>query len=351
MWRTVQKKAEDLAEEWAEEDQDLKQQWRSAFKKRKEAQSRLHRANERLQRVSNRYEEKHGEPVPETLPSRKWYVALLLIWLVAEVPVNGFAFQLFGESLIFAVVGALLVALVLLPSAHYLGKLVRNTSSWSWKEKVFAGALTTMPLAVVLSISWMREAYVRYMRAEGLSPGLGYLGDGTAFWVLVAINAALLVIATYLSYRKHPKWLSDLMEAREDLRQARKQYKEAGERCVETATTRQRAFETTRAELKSLQETLRSLVERYRECNLQARLDRGPDSNGEHDSKLEKSLPPRGSKLALEVPEALEDLDWSLTDGPPLEDMAPPSDHSQSSEANKYIVGKEVGSHYEALSG
>jgi len=360
MWRTFQREAEDLAKEWASKDEDLKQKWRSAFKEQKQAEGQLSRAKEKLRRTEERYENKHGTPAPEEMSSRLWYGLLLVVWLLAEVPVNGFAFQLFGESLVFAGVGALLVALVLLPSAHCLGKHVRNTSTWTWKDKAFAAVLTVFPLAVVVSISWMREAYVRYMREEGLSPGLGYLGDGTAFWVLVTINVALFAVATFLAYRKHPKWLLDVREARTEVRSAREQYQEASERCTKAATARQRAFEETRAELRSLQENLRALVGRYRECNLQARLDKRQRQNdgekrsrrgsekgsaaedlGERPEK-DANLPPRGSRLALEMPKALENLDWSLTDGPP------PSELPAGSGAPKAVGGDSRASGEEA---
>lgn len=359
MWRTAQGNAEDLAEQWTREDEELKQKWRSALKERQRAERSLKETKEKLNRTRNRYEEKHEEPVPETLPSRKWYIALLLIWLVTEVPVNGFAFQLFGESLVFAGVGAVLVALVLLPSAHYLGKLVRNTSSWTWKEKSFAGAMTTAPLWVVASISWMREAYAQYLREEGLSPGLQYLGDGTAFWVLAAINTALFAVATYLSYRKHPKWLSDLRQARADLREARQRYQDAGDRCDEAATTRQHAFEETRARFQGLQETFRSLVERYRDCNLQARLSEraGKNSRGEgRRSTLESNredeldLPPRGSNLALKVPEELKELDWSPADGLLPDDTFASGDTLQPDRKNGSISEEEVENLFGAVS-
>ncbi|WP_263788129.1 hypothetical protein [Salinibacter grassmerensis] len=341
MWRTAQGNAEELAEEWAGKDKQLKQEWRSALKERHRAERSLQEAKEELRRTRSRYEEKHEEPVPETLPSRGWYIFLLVVWFFAELPVNGYAFQLFGESLVFSVVGAALVALVLLPSAHYLGKLVRNTSSWTWKEKAFAGTLTSMPLAVIAAISWMRGAYAQYLREEGFSPGLRYLGDDTAFWVLAAINAALFVAATYLSYRKHPKWLWDLRQARAGLREARERYQDAGDRCAETATTRQHAFEETRARFQSLQETFRSLVERYRDCNLQARSSKRSRAGGQSKDQIQSSreekpnLPPRGSDLALKTPEELEEIDWSVADGLSADDTLVPSDASVPGNASK----------------
>lgn len=350
MWRTAQGNAENLAKEWTEKNKELKQEWRSALKERQRAERSLQETEGELERTRSRYEEKHEEPVPETLPSKMWYYALLLIWLFTEVPVNGFAFQLFGESLVFAGVGAVLVALVLLPSAHYLGKQVRNTSAWTWKEKVFAGTLTAMPLAVIASISWMREAYVQYLRAEELSPGLQHLGDGTAFWVLAAINAALFAVATYLSYRKHPKWVVDLRQVRTNLRETRQRYQDAEDRCAEAATTRQQAFEETRAQFQTLQETFRSLVERYRDCNLQARLNKREEAHGrsegrtqERDLESASDLPPRGSNLALEMPEELRKIDWSLADGPSPDNTLASGDTPEPGRANAHASGEETG--------
>jgi hypothetical protein len=206
----------------------------------------------------------------------------------------------------------------LLPSAHYLGKLLRNTSSWTWKKITFGSLLTVLPLGVIAAVSHLRAVYTQYLRAEEASPGLVHLGDGAVFWVLATLNMALFAVATYVSFKKHPKWAEDVRQAEADLEAAHKRYEEADEACVEAATARQAAFEEKQAEMAHLQQQVLQLAERYRDRNLHARPDR--DEQIPSDEELEEGEAyPRsfGLALTLEVPEELQDLDWSLTDGPP----------------------------------
>jgi hypothetical protein len=339
-----------LAKKWTQEDKELKDTWRKKRKKREQAEKRRQRAKEKRERSRARYEEKHGVPAPDIMSGRKAYVALLIAWLIAELPINGIAFQLFGESLVFAVVGALLVAMVLLPSAHYLGKLLRNTSSWTWKKITFGSVLAALPLGVIVAVSHLRESYTHYLRAKGESPGLVHLGDGSAFWVLATLNTALFAVATYVAFKKHPKWAEDVRQAEADLKEAREQHEEADEACVEAATARRAAFEEKQAEMAHLQQQVLQLAERYRDRNLHARPERDeqvssgqvpgeqvPDEEDLEEEDLEEGdAYPRSFELALtlEVPEALQDLDWSLTDGPPPRSAAASQDAGSPQEAS-----------------
>ena len=335
LWRAGQMDAQLLAKKWTQEDKELKDTWRKKRKKREQVEKRRQRAKEKRERSRARYEEKHGVPAPDTMPGRKAYVALLIAWLIAELPINGIAFQLFGESLVFAVVGALLVAMVLLPSAHYLGKLLRNTSSWTWKKITFGSVLAALPLGVIVAVSHLRESYTHYLRAKGESPGLVHLGDGSAFWVLATLNTALFAVATYVAFKKHPKWAKDVRQADADLEEAREQHEEADEACVEAATTRRAAFEEKQAEMAHLQQQVLKLAERYRDRNLHARPDCDEQVPDEEDLE-EGDAYPRSFELALtlEVPEALQDLDWSLTDGPPPRSAAASQDAGSPPEAS-----------------
>lgn len=305
------------AKEWVEKDEDLKASWREARKERNQAQERRQRAEKRVERARSRYREKHGSPAPEEPPSRWGYLAFIVSFFLMEIPINGYAFQIFGESLGVAAVAGILVGVILLASAHQLGTMLRNTESWSWTKVTLATLLSIVPILVVGAVSSVRSGYARYMQAQGDAAGVAHLGgNGATFWIFAAINVGLFVVATYAAYRAHPKWERDLRLAKSDLESARGQYEEADERCVETATVRTAAFEEKRTEVLRLRQTIRKLAQRYKDRNLHARDDR--DSVPEGDGLDEGDAYPRSYAvdLTLEIPEPLQGLDWSLTDGP-----------------------------------
>lgn len=317
------------AKEWAEEDEDLKTSWREARKERNQARERRQRAEERVERARSRYKEKHGTPAPEAPPSRWGYLAFIVFLFLGEVPINGYSFQIFGESLAVAAVAGVLVGIVLLAGAHHLGKMLRNTESWSRIKVTLAASLSAAPILMVVAVSSVRSGYARYMQAQGDAGGVAHLGSGASFWIFAAINVGLFIVATYAAYQAHPKWERDLRRAKSDLESAREQCEEADELCAETATVRTAAFEEKRAEVLRLRQTIRKLAQRYKDRNLHARDDR--DLVPEGDGLEEGDAYPRSyaGDLTLEIPEPLRELDWSLTDGP---SPAPEADEADGSE-------------------
>jgi len=323
--RAGQMDAQLLARTWAKEDAELKASWRAAHLERRQARTARDRAKATRNRARSRYEEKHGTPAPETMSRVVLaYPLLLVVLLVVELPVNGAAFQLFGESLLFALLGAGLVAAILLPSAHYLGGLLRNTSSWTWQRGLFGGLLAVVPVGVIGAASHLRRAYAGYLRASDHASGLIYLGDEALFWSFALFNLGLFVVATYAAYYTHPKWLREVRRADKQLDRMRSRYESKDAACTAAATARALAFEKKQAELGHVQEAVWRLGERYRDQNLVHRTDRDEvrshviDSNEHSGSSSEGSAYPRSyeAALTLEVPPGLRELDWSLDDAP-----------------------------------
>lgn len=128
-----------------------------------------------------------------------YWTAILLI-IAGEVPLNAFAFRLFGEIDLFTYMMTLSLALVLVFCAHGLGIFMARTERTA-VEQVLIGMLVALPIAVVTVVGIIRQQSLE-TRAEHATPldALGPLA-GTAAFAL--INLLIYAGAAVLSYLRH----------------------------------------------------------------------------------------------------------------------------------------------------
>jgi hypothetical protein len=315
--RAAQADARLIVLRFVEEDKKLKDAWRAARLEFERAQDHLERKVSELELTRDRYEALHGAPAPRQLLWPVFFWLLVAAWFLTETPVNGYVFQIFGESAVVALAGGLMVAAILFPAAHYLGKLVRNTMVWTWKKIVFGVLLTVLPMGVVSAVAYLRGAYTNYLRNdENSAPSLDHLSSEAAVWCLLAFNLAIFFLAAYVSYKKHEKYRRELRKLESEVEDARADCESAEEACVEAATARERAFEEKRAEFEHLRRTFQQLADRYLDCNFRAREDRDRAPDGDDDAEEGGAYPHSyAADIDLELPEPLEGLNWSHTDG------------------------------------
>lgn len=242
-------------------------------------------------------------PEPPTDPGhrgigRAVYWPLIALIVAGEIPLNSFAFRLFGESDLLTYVMTATVAVALVAMAHFVGSLLSRERSAT--EGALLLAFVLIPLAAIAVIAAIRDAYLdRVDGGTGIAPLLGTLGFGL-------INVMIFGAAAALSFAHHdPRTLAN--------RRARTRYADRERARAERA--RRRREEARRREL---EEGRRRAVAEQEERERRAReaLDAERRADLEHRARrvrayreqvVEAMRPIREARAARE--EALAELE------------------------------------------
>jgi hypothetical protein len=87
------------------------------------------------------------------------YWATLTLVVISEIPLNAFAFRLFGEPDLFSYVMTASVALILIACAHGLGIFLSRESA-TGAERVLTWTLVVVPLLGIGAIAAVRDVYL-----------------------------------------------------------------------------------------------------------------------------------------------------------------------------------------------
>jgi hypothetical protein len=128
------------------------------------------------------------------------YVFALAAIFFGELPLNGIAFQLFGEGTAETWIMTIGLAAVLVVCAHGLGVLLR-ADVLPTKELVLAWMLALLPVVAIVAIGVIRVAYLENL--GGTASILSDLGDVTGTVVFGVINLIIYLGAVMLSYLRH----------------------------------------------------------------------------------------------------------------------------------------------------
>jgi hypothetical protein len=124
------------------------------------------------------------------------YWATLALVVVGEIPLNAFAFRLFGEADLFSYVMTASVALILIACAHGLGIFLSRESA-TGAERVLTWTLVIVPVLGIGAIAAVRDVYIE---TQGAGADLGALQGTLTFGLL---NVLIYAGAVVLSYLKH----------------------------------------------------------------------------------------------------------------------------------------------------
>jgi len=123
-----------------------------------------------------------------------WLIVIFVV--LGEVPLNAFAFKLFGEADLLSYIMTLSVALILIACAHGLGIFLSRDQS-SPVERLLTWILVLIPVLAILVIASVRN---QYLSLDGNVGGLSPLVGTLAF---ALINILIYVGAVVLSYLRH----------------------------------------------------------------------------------------------------------------------------------------------------
>lgn len=280
--------ADILATRWAQLDKRLLGAWDTARTRLDQARADAADAVHALTRAGEAYEDWNGEPA-ETATGKS---ARLYAWLVAllgvfEVVFNSIILAATGSNTLENYATAALVTGGLLVCAHYLGRHVRQTETWTAGRVGVAAVLVVIPALAIGSIAYFRSVFVSgdAVVLDGFD-----LDPATATLAFMAFNAVAFLAATVASYFAHPRGLVELLQTRRDKRRADREVERAAKAERKTRTGREKRFEEAQAELDYIQEAVDQRAERYRRANLSARRDRGEHPDDPHPASFDTPL-------------------------------------------------------------
>lgn len=230
---------------------------------------------------------------------RGWiYAVALAVVFAAEFPLNAIAFQLFGESQLMTWLMTAGLAVMLVVCAHFAGAALRGGRTA--KDRWIAVVTIAVPVATLVTVALLREAYLA--RAAG-----GLLGTALGIAGFLTINLLIFVGAFVLSYLAHDPVAPELRRIDRQRAEHERALAEA-ERALVTdvealardeqrfaaiRVEREKGFEATRERAVALARLHEQLVSAYWEANLRARRD--------GETPLASQRPPR-----IEIPRRLE---------------------------------------------
>lgn len=174
------------------------------------------------ERISKDYDN-HSAKIERSEPnvelSRGKYFILMLLFVLAEIPMNTLAFAVFRENQALTYIMAIGVAVAIPWIAHAIGILLKRGSEPWWKSGIGVAALFLITIAGLIAIGYVRVEYLENISAaaaeaaEGLgaadaetagvaAPGKIEKFIGPAF---VGINLVILAAATLCSFFAHDK--------------------------------------------------------------------------------------------------------------------------------------------------
>ncbi len=172
------------------------------------------------ERISKDYDN-HSAKIERSEPnvelSRGKYFFLMLLFVLAEIPMNTLAFAVFRENQALTYIMAIGVAVAIPWIAHAVGILLKRGSEPWWKSGIGVAALFIITIAGLIAIGYVRVEYLESIAAaaseaaEGLAatdavPVEGHATAkiekfiGPAF---VGINLVILAAATLCSFFAH----------------------------------------------------------------------------------------------------------------------------------------------------
>jgi len=292
-----------LARIWNALNAHLKARWVTAEIACRAAVQQAEQAQRAFEGAVSDYQVAHGERPPSVGLSRTLgYGFVMFLLFIFELPLNAVVFRIFGENEVLTLLFTCGVAIVLLLSAHELGRLLRDEQ---WQNPVtcsFIVGLILLPLLIVGGVAYAREEYLNYLpdMLRMMNPWMIYLA-------FAAINLAIYAVATILSYRHYERGLDEVMRSTARLQRALRAHVRARQRLHVARSRRIAAFHTYQALYGQIQFEVRRLKGLYQTENLLSRKDRGQ----EHVSLMPRSF---ARDLVLTRLPELENgsLDWTI---------------------------------------
>ena len=295
--------AQVLARGWNARNSRLKVRWARAEIFCQLAVQRAEKAQREHENACVEYQALHGQYPPTGGWGRTLgYMLLMFLLFIFELPLNAVVFRVFGENEVLTFVFTCGVAIVLLLSAHELGKLLKDSAGRQPIHRAFITGLILLPLLIVGGVAYAREEYLSFLPdlLRSMNPWVLYVA-------FAAINLTIYAVATILSYQHYLNGLDEVLCTGARMRRALKSHAVARLRLHAARARRIAAHHIFQSMFQQLQFEARRLKGLYQTENLVNRQDRAR----EHATSLPRSF---SRDIALNLPRELADgaLDWAL---------------------------------------
>lgn len=301
--------AAQVAEKWQRLDSKLKPEYCQALSHLENAKKHYSKENQEAEAALAEFhqiEQKFQElDAPNMDP--KWSYFWLFIIGLAEFPLNGLVFSIFGADRIETYIMAATMCLAIPIAAHFWGQSLRQEIK-SKTNKAFLVAIPVVIFGLLAVLAFLRGKFFEAMNVQQV---LGItIKTNHATILFIIINTALFFIASIISYEdSHPNhrlYHTLCVRLKEALQKSNKESQESkiARQELEKAELyyqkirqiRQKAFDRHTQEAKTIKETTDWLVAAYRASNLSARFD----------------IPPcfKIQPQAAEIPVQLQSLLW-----------------------------------------
>lgn len=275
------KRAED---KWHKLDTDLKSKYCQSLKQVTDLRKMKDKETGEAVAAKQQYEEALNKFKSFDKPALTpfWMMLLLIVIGIAEFPLNGLVFQLFGESKFLTYMMAGIMCITIPMAAHFLGKEMRQYEK-NWVHIVAIISLVFLSLA---ALAYIRAEYLADVLENMKKAGIKIeITPGVAAAVFLIINMMVFFIASLVSYEgTHPQ--HDLyMGAKHNLKDAAMTLKKENAEAFEMesrlmaaeqefqkiSTRRQKTWSSHKARAEEVKEGMESMMAAYRHTNIAAR--------------------------------------------------------------------------------
>jgi len=246
------------------------------------------------ERISNDYDT-HAAKIKRSEPSveltRVKYYALMLLFVLGEIPMNSLAFSVFGESQVFTWIMAVGVAVAIPWIAHAMGILFKRWSVPWWKNAIGIATLLILTVGGLVAIGYVRVQYLGDLSKAG---AVGSFGSSTVIGAaFVGLNLVILAAATLCSYFAHdPDPMLEHLHRRTN--QLNKAMRAIEARYKKILTEQQQ-------KLHRIQQRTQEIIYYYRKINQRMRPDHEKPKSFEQDHELGVEFEKEGVGRKLET--------------------------------------------------
>ena len=313
------------AQRWLGEDRKLHPKWNTAFHKAGYADEQAADAVSDLTKAETAFRTIQGKDAPPSDRRFLVYWLVTAIWAVFEVPFTAVAFYCLGDNLLLTYVVTLGLSIAIVAGAHFLGATLRSLVKDEAMADRFNKALTiiliVVNIIVLLGVAVFRARYLSGAAPEHVSAEqpLGFqnfdafsndagqpapIGETPALTIFFAFGLLLFLNVVVLAFRRHDPALDAVFRRRQSLKRIHKRRDRSHRKLARAKARREKRYEHYFADAKWTIASVKSLVELYKQINLQVRTDRDKREPNHYPVWF-------AADVDMPMPEVLTKLEWT----------------------------------------
>ena len=327
-WRLVHRGMGTLhhtAQRWLSEDGKLHPDWNTAFHEAGQTDVQAAEAEAELTKAETAFRTIQGKDAPPSDRRFPVYWVVTGIWAVFEVPFTAVAFYCLGDNLLLTYVITLGLSIAIVAGAHFLGatlrSLVKDGAMADRLNRALTIIMIVVNIAVLLGVAVFRAQYLSRTVSKGDAPAqpLGFhnfdafssasgrpapMGETSALIIFFAFGLLLFVNVVVLAFRRHDPALDTVFRRRQNSKLALKRRDKMHRKLARAKARREKRYGNHYADAEWTIASVKSLVELYKQINLQVRKDRDQHEPNHYPVCF-------AAHGDMPMPDALAKLEWT----------------------------------------